>query len=119
MPMKLTMRAGCADGRCIIWNFGKLVKESDVTAEDDEVDILTMEKDDFSDSDMSQEELCYLPITPSPDKCAGTSSKLIDNNHSGSPCSVEAGQNNHGMNHASSPLAVGSIQYEVFGAFQA
>ncbi|XP_038694863.1 protein RBL-like [Tripterygium wilfordii] len=82
------------------------VKESDVTAEDDEVDILTMEKDDFSDSDMSQEELCYLPITPSPDKCAGTSSKLIDNNHSGSPCSVEAGQNNHGMNHASSPLAV-------------
>jgi len=33
--------------------------------EDEEVDILTVNKDpDFSDSDMSQEELCFLPADP-------------------------------------------------------
>ncbi|XP_058746381.1 protein RBL-like [Vicia villosa] len=43
------------------------VNVSDVD-EDEEVDILTVEKDTtFSDSDMSQEELCYLPVTPIPD----------------------------------------------------
>ncbi|KAJ6424332.1 hypothetical protein OIU84_025177 [Salix udensis] len=42
------------------------VKESDIN-QDDEVDIVTVEKDAFSDSDMSQEELCFLPATPCPD----------------------------------------------------
>ncbi|XP_076883762.1 protein RBL-like [Bidens hawaiensis] len=36
--------------------------------EDDEVDIVTVEKNStFSDSDISQEELCYLPAYPFPD----------------------------------------------------
>lgn len=82
------------------------VKESDVN-EDDEVDIVTVEKDSaFSDSDMSQEELCFLPAIPSPDapeqqdKCAGSSSKLLD---SGSPLSEEGIQNGHATNHEPSP----------------
>ncbi|KAJ1380387.1 Quinoprotein alcohol dehydrogenase-like superfamily, partial [Sesbania bispinosa] len=42
-------------------------KGSDVN-EDEEVDIVAVEKDTaFSDSDMSQEELCFLPATPSRD----------------------------------------------------
>lgn len=55
-----------------------------------------MEKDTtFSDSDMSQEELCYLPVTPIPDppepqvpesqdKLLEGSSNPVDNNNSGS-----------------------------------
>ncbi|GMJ12185.1 RbBP5 LIKE [Hibiscus trionum] len=82
------------------------VKESDIN-EDDEVDIVTLEKDPLSDSDMSQEELCFLPPIPYPDdpqrqdKCVGSSSKLLDSNHSGSPLSEENGQAAH---NASSPL---------------
>ncbi|KAF2292106.1 hypothetical protein GH714_011769 [Hevea brasiliensis] len=74
------------------------VKESDAN-DDEEVDIVTVEKDAFSDSDMSQEELCFLPADPCPDvpeqqdKCVGSSSKLMDSNHSGSPPSEGAGQN--------------------------
>lgn len=85
------------------------VKESDVN-EDDEVDIVTVEKDTFSDSDMSQEELCFLPVIPCPDvseqqnKCVGSLSKLMDCNQSESPLSDEAGQNGQAMNHASSPI---------------
>uniref|UniRef100_A0A5B6ZQ60 Uncharacterized protein n=1 Tax=Davidia involucrata TaxID=16924 RepID=A0A5B6ZQ60_DAVIN len=86
------------------------VKESDVN-EDDEVDIVTVEKDSgFSDSDMSEEEICFLPAAPCPDvpeqqdKCVGSSSKLVDSNHSGSPLSEEAGQNGQAINHASSPI---------------
>ncbi|XP_007010539.2 PREDICTED: protein RBL [Theobroma cacao] len=85
------------------------VKESDVN-KDDEVDIVTVDKDPFSDSDMSQEELCFLPAIPCPDvpeqqdKCVGSSSKLIDSNHSGSPLSEENGQNGQAANNASSPL---------------
>lgn len=86
------------------------MKESDVN-EDDEVDIVTVEKDSaFSDSDMSQEELCFLPAIPSPDipeqqdKCIESSSKLADSNHSGSPLSDDAGPNGRTTNHASSPL---------------
>ncbi|KAH8481125.1 hypothetical protein H0E87_031167 [Populus deltoides] len=92
------------------------VKESDIN-EDDEVDIVTVEKDAFSDSDMSQEEICFLPATPCPDvpeqqdKCVGSSSKLMDSNNSGSPLSEEAGQNGQAMNHASSPLEVVSNSY--------
>ncbi|KAG4109710.1 hypothetical protein ERO13_D13G003400v2 [Gossypium hirsutum] len=88
------------------------VKESDIN-EDDEVDIVTVEKDPFSDSDMSQDELCFLPATPCPDdpqqqdKFVGSSSKLIDSNHSGSPLSEENGQNGQNgqaAQNASSPL---------------
>lgn len=86
------------------------VKEPDVH-EDDEVDVLTVERDSaFSDSDMSQEELCFLPAVPcldvpeQQDKCVGSCSKLPDGNHSGSPLSVEAGQNGNVSNHNSSPL---------------
>ncbi|KAK6916074.1 WD40 repeat [Dillenia turbinata] len=85
------------------------VKESDVN-EDDEVDILTVEKDSaFSDSDMSQEELCFLPAIPSPDipeqqdKFMGSSPKLADSNHSEYPLSEEAQQNGHAMNNGSTP----------------
>ncbi|EXB97685.1 Retinoblastoma-binding protein 5 [Morus notabilis] len=79
--------------------------------EDDEVDIVTVEKDSaFSDSDMSQDELCFLPAIPSPDmaeqqeKCIESSSKLVDSNNSGSPLSEEGEPNGGAMNHASSPL---------------
>lgn len=85
------------------------VKESNIN-EDEEVDIVAVDKDAFSDSDMSQEELCFLPAIPCPDvperqgKCVGSSSKLMDRNHSGSPLSEEAMQNGQAANHASSPL---------------
>lgn len=82
------------------------VKESDIN-EDDELDIETVEKDsDFSDSDMSQEELCFLPAVPCPDvneqqdKFGGSSSKLVD---SESAFSEEGGLQNGQVNHASSP----------------
>lgn len=88
------------------------VKESDVN-EDDEVDIVTVEKDSaFSDSDMSQEELCCLPAIPSPDapeqqdKFAGSSSKLLD---SGSPLSEEGIQNGHATNNEPSPIEAPNI----------
>lgn len=71
---------------------------------------MTVEKDStFSDSEASQEELCFLPAIPSPDvpeqqdKYPASLSKLEESTHSGSPFSVEAGQN--GQAHpASSPL---------------
>lgn len=57
------------------------VKESGVN-EDDEIDIVTVEKNSaLSDSDMSQEEICYLPPEPIPDfpeqqdKCVGSTLK--------------------------------------------
>lgn len=86
------------------------VKESGVN-EDDEIDIMTVEKDStFSDSDMSQEEIRFLPVDPIPDvpeeqdKCVGSTSKLTDSNHSGSPFSEEARQNGQTVNDSSSPL---------------
>ncbi|GAB2292582.1 hypothetical protein Dimus_026819 [Dionaea muscipula] len=86
------------------------VRESDLI-EDEEVDILSVERDStFSDSDMSHEELRFLPACPSPDvteqqdKFGGSSSKLVDRNDSGSPLSADAGQNGQGVHHASSPL---------------
>ncbi|WOG83014.1 hypothetical protein DCAR_0102187 [Daucus carota subsp. sativus] len=82
------------------------VKQSDV-AEDDEIDIMTVEKDTtFSDSDMSQDEVLYLPVDISPDvpeeqdKCIGTG----DSNHSGSPLSEDAEQNGQVGKYASSPI---------------
>ncbi|URD75467.1 WD domain, G-beta repeat [Musa troglodytarum] len=83
-----------------------------VINQDEEVDILTVEKDSaFSDSDASQEELCFLPAVPFPDpeqqdKCLGSSLKLGDSNHTGSPFSVEAAQNGQAILPASSPLEV-------------
>ncbi|KAI3944956.1 hypothetical protein MKW92_051053 [Papaver armeniacum] len=99
------------------------VKHSGVN-EDEDVDILTMEKESaLSDSDMSQEELCFLPAVPSPDvldlqdKYAGSSSKMIDSNHSGSPLSDEAGQDGHGVNLDSSPVgALGNLIADDTGA---
>ncbi|XP_010271571.1 PREDICTED: protein RBL [Nelumbo nucifera] len=86
------------------------VKESDIN-EDEEVDIMTVEKDSsFSDSDISVEELCFLPAIPCPDvpeqqdKYIGSSSKLVDSNHSGSPLSEEGAQNGQVTNPASSPV---------------
>ncbi|GAB4827481.1 hypothetical protein Ancab_034365 [Ancistrocladus abbreviatus] len=86
------------------------VRESGVN-EDVEVDILLVEKDStFSDSDMSEEELRFSPACPSPDvpqqqdKFFGTSLKLVDRNHSGSPLSAEAAHNGHALNHISSPV---------------
>ncbi|KAI3794562.1 hypothetical protein L1987_37194 [Smallanthus sonchifolius] len=55
--------------------------------EDDEVDIITVEKDStFSDSDISQEELCYLPAHPFPD----VPEKLLESNNIGSPLSNDS-----------------------------
>ena len=86
------------------------VKELDVN-EDEEVDIVNVEKDSaFSDSDASQDELCFLPAIPCPDiveqhdKCVEISSKMIDDDNSGSPLSEEAAVNGRTTNHASSPL---------------
>ncbi|KAI5420842.1 hypothetical protein KIW84_044608, partial [Lathyrus oleraceus] len=85
-------------------------KGSDVN-EDEKVDIMTVEKDpNFSDSDMSQEELCFLPVSPIPDvheqqdKFLESSSKVVDSNNSESPFSEEAVTNENMMNHASSPV---------------
>ncbi|XP_057952293.1 protein RBL-like [Malania oleifera] len=95
------------------------VKESDVN-EDDEVDVVTVEKDSaFSDSDMSQEELCFLPAIPFPDvpeqkdKCVGSSSRLVNSSHS-----EGARQNGRAMNHASSPVEAlnNSVMDETEGA---
>ncbi|KAG1342041.1 hypothetical protein COCNU_05G002700 [Cocos nucifera] len=90
------------------------VKELD-NNQDEEVDIVTIEKDSaFSDSEASRDELCFLPAIPLPDvpeqqdKCLGSSSKLEDSNHSGSPFSIEAAQNGQAMLPTSSP-------FEVFG----
>ncbi|XP_010277147.1 PREDICTED: protein RBL-like [Nelumbo nucifera] len=85
------------------------VKES-VVNEDEEVDIMMVERDSaFSDSDMSQGELCFLPAIPCPDvpeqeKFIRSASKLADSNHSGSALSEEAGQNGQITNPASSPV---------------
>uniref|UniRef100_A0A1J3K483 Retinoblastoma-binding protein 5-like protein n=1 Tax=Noccaea caerulescens TaxID=107243 RepID=A0A1J3K483_NOCCA len=79
------------------------VKVSDVN-EDEEVDIETVEKDSFSDSDMSVEELRYLPAEPIPDTNEQQDNiKLIEAHISASPAFEEAVQNGHGADHASSP----------------
>ncbi|KAG6490374.1 hypothetical protein ZIOFF_051670 [Zingiber officinale] len=83
------------------------VKELDIN-QDEEVDILTVEKDSsFSDSDASEDELVFLPVVPEQlDKCLGSSLKLEDSNHTSSPVSVEAAQNGQTILPASSPLEV-------------
>ncbi|XP_019419132.1 PREDICTED: protein RBL-like isoform X2 [Lupinus angustifolius] len=86
------------------------VKVSDVN-EDEEVDILAFEKDaTFSDSDMSQDELYFLPASPTrdvPEKqetCSKSPSKMVDCNNTGPSPSEEAGANGNVTNHASTPL---------------
>ncbi|CAO2824580.1 unnamed protein product [Amaranthus hypochondriacus] len=83
------------------------VKESGVD-QDEEVDIITVEHDStFSDSDMSQEELCFLPAFPCPDapeqhdKKVGSSMKLVESNHSASSLSADAAENGQAINHES------------------
>ncbi|CAM8949049.1 unnamed protein product [Rhodiola kirilowii] len=85
------------------------VKEMNVD-EDIEVDIMTMDKDStFSDSDASEEELCFLPAMPSPDAVEPhengvvSTSKMEESNHSGSPFSENGEQNGHTTNNPSSP----------------
>ncbi|KAJ3673933.1 hypothetical protein LUZ60_005925 [Juncus effusus] len=57
-------------------------EEQDIN-EDEEVDILNIEKDlDGSDS---EEELCYLPAVPSPEKYSSSPYKPESGNRSGSP----------------------------------
>jgi len=58
-------------GKLYIWGkvftdkSSALVGQEVKPCEEEEVDIVTMKKDpDFSDSDMSQEELCFLPADP-------------------------------------------------------
>ncbi|CAA2983242.1 RBL isoform X1 [Olea europaea subsp. europaea] len=86
------------------------VKESDVD-EDEEIDIMGVEKDSgFSDSDMSQGEICFLPADPSPDlpepqdQFVGSTSKQGDSNQSASALSEEAGQSARLTSHISPPL---------------
>ncbi|KAL0387680.1 UNVERIFIED_CONTAM: protein RBL [Sesamum radiatum] len=86
------------------------VKDSDIN-EDEEIDIVAVEKDSaFSDSDMSQDEIRFLPADPSPDipelqdVHVLSTSKLGHGSQSLSPLSEEAGQNGHLTNHESSPL---------------
>ncbi|XP_019450453.1 PREDICTED: protein RBL-like isoform X1 [Lupinus angustifolius] len=85
------------------------VKGSDANG-DEEVDIVALEKDPaFSDSDMSQEELCFLPPTldvaeQQEDKFVESSSKMVDSNNSGSPRSEEAEPNGHTSNNVSIPV---------------
>ncbi|KAJ8453034.1 hypothetical protein Cgig2_014797 [Carnegiea gigantea] len=85
-------------------------KES-VVNQDEEVDILTVENDStFSDSEISQDELCYLPAIPcadvpeQQDKSAVNPLKWVDSNHSASSLSAEAQQNGHAVNDESSPI---------------
>ncbi|XP_020261604.1 protein RBL isoform X1 [Asparagus officinalis] len=90
------------------------VKELDIDV-DEEVDILTVEKDStFSDSDASQEELCFLPAVPLPDvnpeqqedKCVASSPKVEGSNQSGYPFLIESKQNGQAILPASSPAEV-------------
>nr|XP_043610934.1 protein RBL [Erigeron canadensis]XP_043610935.1 protein RBL [Erigeron canadensis] len=86
------------------------VKESE-TNEDDEVDVTTVDKDtSFSDSDISQEELYFLPADPCPDvsvhpeKHTESTTELGDCKNSDSPFSEETGIDAQGLNHDSNQI---------------
>ena len=87
--------------------------------ENAEIDIETYEKNTvFSDVEDSADEVVFLPAIPSPDvpdeqpeKCLGSSSKLEDSNHSGSPSSMDAVQNGQAVPQASSPMEGISIAF--------
>lgn len=96
------------------------MKESGVN-EDDEIDIMTVEKNStFSDSDMSQEEICFLPADPTPDipeqqdKCVGSTSKAAESNQSGSPLSDGPRQNGQVANCSSSPLEGSTLDFTLY-----
>ncbi|KAK6143316.1 hypothetical protein DH2020_023664 [Rehmannia glutinosa] len=96
------------------------VKDSDIN-EDEEIDIVTVEKDSaFSDSDMSQDEIRFLPADPSPDvlepqdRHVVSISKQGNGSQSASPLSEEAGQNGHLTNHGSSPLEGKNVSNEEY-----
>ena len=95
------------------------VRGSDVN-EDEDVDIVTIEKDPaFSNSDMSEEELCYLPASPcrdvpeQEDRFLESSSKIGDSNNSGSPFSEEVVANGHMTSHASSPVEGNVMPFKI------
>ncbi|XP_047941515.1 protein RBL-like [Salvia hispanica] len=79
--------------------------------EDEDIDILNTEGDSaFSDSDMSQDEIRFLPPDPCPDVPEMEDGLVVNTSKEGeiseteSPFSEEAGQNGHLTNHESSPL---------------
>ncbi|GJN28187.1 hypothetical protein PR202_gb16284 [Eleusine coracana subsp. coracana] len=80
--------------------------------ENAEVDVETCEKNEmFSDLDDFDDESVHLPAIPSPDafdeqlvKCIGTSWKLENSNHYGSPSSMDAVKNNQATPSSSSPV---------------
>lgn len=81
--------------------------------EDEDVDVVTMENDlALSDSDASQEELCFLPAIPSPevpeqeDKYPVSYSKVEESTQSGSVFTVEVAENGVEMLPASVPVEV-------------
>ncbi|KAL6527974.1 hypothetical protein OROHE_014924 [Orobanche hederae] len=85
-------------------------KDADIN-EDEEIDIVTVEKDSaFSDSDMSQDEICFLPADPCPDvleqqdRLAASISKQGQGSQSIYSLAEEAGQNGHLTNQESSLL---------------
>ncbi|XP_047338875.1 protein RBL-like [Impatiens glandulifera] len=78
--------------------------------EDEEVDIITVEKDStFSDSDV-EDEIRFLPVSPipdlpeQPDKCVDSSSKAVESHHSASPLSEEAVQNGRASHNPEWPI---------------
>lgn len=86
------------------------MKDLDIN-EEEVIDVATVEKDSaFSDSDMSQEEIRFLPPDPCPDVpemedgLVMNTSKEEEISEAESPLSEEAGQNGHLTNHESSPL---------------
>lgn len=93
------------------------VKDSDIN-EDEEIDIVAIEKDSaFSDSDMSQEEMRFLPADPCPDVPEQEDGHVVNTSKEGdvseseSPLSEEAGQNGHLTNHESS-----RVEGKIFGS---
>lgn len=97
------------------------VKDSDIN-EDDEVDVVTIEHDSaLSDSDMSQDEIRFLPAEPCPDdteqldRNAISTIKHVDDSQSESPHSEETGQNGHFTNHESIPVEGRSLVPYQFG----
>ncbi|TVU47996.1 hypothetical protein EJB05_07615 [Eragrostis curvula] len=103
---------------------GKEEKAEEVLIDENaEIDIDTCEKNVvFSDLEDSGDEIVHLPAIPSPDapdeqpdKCLGSSSKLEDSNHSGSPSSMDAVQNGQGIPPASSPMEVDNSTAEDLG----
>ncbi|GJN30650.1 hypothetical protein PR202_gb18975 [Eleusine coracana subsp. coracana] len=99
------------------------MEEEVIIDENAEIDIETCEKNAvFSDLEDSVDEIVHLPAIPSPDvpdeqpdKCLGSSSKLEDSNHSGSPSSMDAVQNGQAIPPASSPIEAFHVLLSICG----